>query len=413
VLFANVATLIRYHHVPWQGRTDGEPPPMGSQMILLADEVDRTFRRDVFVLEQRDAISGHVRSRSGTQLAPACVEAFRELAATEAFWLDFTSDRIYGILLEQVDWPALTLDELVIEPIAEIFARLIDASSRWTATHSAGVTATAVALSARLRLSQREQALMRVAGHLHDLGKLVIPPGILDKPGKLTDAEMARMKQHAYHTYRILHTIGGMPQIAEWAGYHHERLDGQGYPFHYRGPDLTLGSRIMAVADIFTAVAEHRPYRAGMSKDQAFSILDRLVDNGGIDGDVVGVLRRNFDEINAVRQAEQAESEARQARLAEPADRAGAAEVAGASRGPGRTAATSEAGTEFPSQVARDGCGLESVEDVYARASVAGDARAELSPSITAVTACSPGQAPGAPMAPFFACLGQPSGLLP
>lgn len=328
VLFANAAELIRHHHAPWAGGTqtlpDGQPLPMGSQLILLADEVDRALRRDIFVLKQCDFVKNHVRALAGTQLHPSCVEAFMGAAATESFWLDLVSDRVYSVLLKQVDWPTLTLDELAIQPIAEMFARLVDMSSRWTATHSAGVTATAVALSERLKFSPREQALMRAAGYLHDLGKLTIPTSILDKPERLSHDEMLCMRQHTYHTYRILDTIGGMPQIAEWAAFHHERLDGQGYPFRHSGQDLTLGSRIMAVADVFTAVTEDRPYRKGMSKEEALSVLDRLVQNGGIDGDVVSALRNDFETINSLREIEQSEYAAKQAYLTEslqcPAD---------------------------------------------------------------------------------------------
>lgn len=319
VLFANAAKLIRYHHAPWAGGTqtqrDGQPLPIGSQMILLADEVDRALRRDVFVLKQCDSVKDHIRARVDKQLHPSCVEAFMSLAAAESFWLDCTSDRIYSVLLKQVDWPTLTLDEVLIQPIAEVFAHLVDASSGWTATHSAGVTATAVALSERLNFSPREQAQMRAAGYLHDLGKLTIPTQILDKPEALSADEMLCMRQHTYHTYRILDSFGGMPQIMEWAAFHHERLDGQGYPFHHGGRDLTLGSRIMAVADVFTAVTEDRPYRKGMSKEESLSVLDRLVRNGGIDGHVVSALRRDFEAINALRQIEQSEYAAKQAHL--------------------------------------------------------------------------------------------------
>ncbi len=91
---------------------------------------------------------------------------------------------------------------------------------------------------------------MRAADYLHDVGKLTIPSRILDKPGKLTREEMEIMRGHTYHTFHILNNGGSMPQVAEWAAFHHERLDGTGYPFHHGGKNLTLGARIMAVADI-------------------------------------------------------------------------------------------------------------------------------------------------------------------
>ena len=105
-----------------------------------------------------------------------------------------------------------------------------------------------------------------MAGNFHDLGKLVIPNSILEKPGKLNDEEFALMKQHTYFTYSILTTIGGIQEIAEWAAFHHERLDGNGYPFHLNASKLSTGARIMAVADIVTTLAEDRPLPAGDEK---------------------------------------------------------------------------------------------------------------------------------------------------
>jgi HD-GYP domain-containing protein (c-di-GMP phosphodiesterase class II) len=319
-VFATAAELIRFHHTEWDGgrgtQSSGQPVPLGSHMIHAADEIDRMVDRDAPILQQRDQIRDDIRSLAGRKLKPDCVDAVCALSESEAFWLDCASDRIYGVLLKQVDWPTMTLDESAIMPIAEVFGRLVDAASPWTATHSAGVTASAVALADRLDFSPREQTLMRAAGYLHDLGKLTIPASILDKPAGLTPDEILCMRQHTYHTFRILDTIGGMPQIAEWAAFHHERLDGTGYPFHHAGRDLTLGSRIMAVADVFTAVTEDRPYRAGMSESAAMGVLDKLVASGGLDGDVVEVLQKDFQAINATRLKEQADYAERQKYLA-------------------------------------------------------------------------------------------------
>jgi HD-GYP domain-containing protein (c-di-GMP phosphodiesterase class II) len=320
-LFVNAANLIRYHHVPWVRGTetqhDGRPLPIGSQIILLGDEVDRALQRNVGVLQQCESVKDHIRALAGRQIHPDCIEAFMSLAGIESFWLDCVSNRIYTILMQQIDWPTLMIDDAVIQSIAKVFAHLIDAQSPWTSTHSVGVTATAVALAGIMNFSLREQTQMRTAGYLHDLGMLTIPTSILDKPGKLTDDEMLCIKQHTYHTYRILNEIEGMSQIAELAAFHHERLDGNGYPFHYTRRELNLGSRIMAVADMFTALMEDRPYRKGMSKEEALSVIDNGVQNGGIDGQVVSALRGNFEEINLLRSAEQLECMTKRQQLTE------------------------------------------------------------------------------------------------
>ena len=318
-LFANAAKLIRYHHTPWKNGRGAECDngiiPPASHILNLADAVERTIDRGIPVLRQAEIISEKVASLSGTHFHPDCVEAFRSVARPEAFWLDTVSERIYSILLRQMDWPVLTIDEATLGPIAEMFGRIVDAASRWTAVHSAGVAAVAVAVAELLNFSPRETQLMRAAGYLHDLGKLSVPTQILDKPGKLTDEEMTLVKAHPYHTFRILDTIGGMPQISEWAAFHHERLDGTGYPFRHAARDLTLGSRIMAVADVFSAVAEDRPYRKGMSWEEALGIVQKLAAGGALDGDVVATLKQDHDAVDAARQSEQAEYGQKQKQL--------------------------------------------------------------------------------------------------
>lgn len=142
-----------------------------------------------------------------------------------------------------------------------------------------------------------------MAGNLHDIGKLAVPTEILDKPGKLTPQEMFIIRQHPYYTHRILSTVPGLETVNTWASLHHKRLDGRGYPFRPR--ELPLGSRIIAVADIFTAITENRPYRRGMDRLQCLAVLDQLVAEGAIDGDVVAVLRHDFDQIHHIRRRSQ------------------------------------------------------------------------------------------------------------
>jgi HD-GYP domain-containing protein (c-di-GMP phosphodiesterase class II) len=137
----------------------------------------------------------------------------------------------------------------------------------------------------------------RIAGHLHDLGKMVIPTSILEKPDCLTTEEYAVIKQHTYWTYEVLKSINGMDAIAEWAAWHHERLDGSGYPFHIDGDRISSGARIMAVADTFTAMTEDRPYRPGMDKSSAIGVLKRQSKRHALDAVVVRQVIQNYEDI--------------------------------------------------------------------------------------------------------------------
>jgi HD-GYP domain-containing protein (c-di-GMP phosphodiesterase class II) len=146
---------------------------------------------------------------------------------------------------------------------------------------------------------------MKVAGYLHDIGKLAVPPEILEKPAKLTKEEFMVIKSHTYYTYRVLEPIGQFEAANQWAAFHHEHLSGNGYPFHLKAQDLPLGSRIMAVADVFTALTEDRPYRRGMGPKETVSILNEDAVNSQLDHELVSVLRRHYDQIDGMRASAQ------------------------------------------------------------------------------------------------------------
>ena len=127
--------------------------------------------------------------------------------------------------------------------------------------------------------------------------KADIVEGVYARLGSYSLREAAAIRQHTYWTFSVLDTIGGLNQVAEWAAFHHERLDGAGYPFHLRGDRLNSGARIMAVADIFTAIIEDRPYRAGMSKEQAVQVMAQQADRKLLDPNVIQLLLDSFDEV--------------------------------------------------------------------------------------------------------------------
>jgi HD-GYP domain-containing protein (c-di-GMP phosphodiesterase class II) len=233
-LFEPCARIVRFHHwkcQDWQESID-LPLVLQSQILNLADSLERAIDRQQYILLQNRDLIARITSLSGNDIHPYVLDMLKAVATREDFWLDLVSPRIYSLLLHhgpgrRVD---LALDQL--RTISELFRNIIDFRSRWTATHSSGVAACASTLARLFGLTEMEIALMEVAGNLHDLGKLAIPNSILDKPGKLTEHEFAVMKQHTYFTYVVLTTIGGIRDIAEWAAFHHEKLDGTGYPFH-------------------------------------------------------------------------------------------------------------------------------------------------------------------------------------
>ncbi len=303
------ADIVRFHHRDWRewDLPIGEHIVFDSQLVALADFVERSLKRDVFVLHQHETIISAVIEQLGTAFHPDVVDLFVESSRREEFWLDLVSPRLYSLLLNEGPFRQIEVGLENILTISELFRNIIDFRSRFTSTHSAGVAVCGAVLASLFGLSETEAKLMEVAGNLHDIGKLAIDNSILNKPGKLTEAEMAVMKAHAYYTYSVIKTIGGLQQIAEWAGYHHEKLDGSGYPFRCSENELSTGARILMVADIFTALIEDRPYRQGMKRDKVTGILRSMADGHQLDSRIVELLLDNYDYVHAaVAQSQQA-----------------------------------------------------------------------------------------------------------
>jgi HD-GYP domain-containing protein (c-di-GMP phosphodiesterase class II) len=304
------AQIVRYHHARWnqgQGsKSNGHEVPIGAHVVHLADRVAVLVNNQEEILGQAKRIREQIVGQSGRMFVPELVDIFSDLAAKEHFWLDATSSIIGSILARRTRLATVELSPAQLFSFAKLICQLIDFRSRFTATHSSGIAASASTLAKLVGFSERECHMMKVAGYFHDLGKLAVPTEILEKPGKLTEEEFSIIRSHTYHTYTILESIGDLDVINAWASFHHERLDGNGYPFHHKGGDLSLGSRIMAVADVLTAITEDRPYRQGMTHDEALNVLRRMAKDSALDSDIVSTLELHYDDVNSVRISKQA-----------------------------------------------------------------------------------------------------------
>jgi HD-GYP domain-containing protein (c-di-GMP phosphodiesterase class II) len=139
------------------------------------------------------------------------------------------------------------------------------------------VTEAAVLIASQMGLSDRRLSLVKRASLLHDIGKLRVPNSILDKPAKLDAREWEIVKEHPGLTRKILSRIRSFGELAEIAGDHHEKLDGSGYPNQKTADNLQLEARIIAVADVYGALTEDRPYRRGLPVEQALAIMSREI----------------------------------------------------------------------------------------------------------------------------------------
>jgi len=159
---------------------------------------------------------------------------------------------------------AITRQERANVSFATALVATLDARDRYTAGHSAAVATYARDIADRMGLSPREAQMAHLCGLVHDIGKVGLPPGLLEKPGPLTLEERRTMERHPIIGERILENIDDYDEIARVVRHHHERADGNGYPDRLAGDHIPLVSRIIAVADAYDAMTSDRPYRDAM-----------------------------------------------------------------------------------------------------------------------------------------------------
>ncbi|MFN2340290.1 MAG: HD-GYP domain-containing protein [Halanaerobium sp.] len=290
--------IIYYHHHEWNGdnfdQIKGRGIPLASRIIHLADRIEALIEPELFILNQVEDIMRTIKAKAGSWFEPKLVEVFSRIAQKEAFWLNLKVKEYNNIL---ADWGQKTktiIDLSDLESLASIVAHLIDRVSPFTSRHSTGVATIAAMITHELNYSLAEQRAMRIAGLFHDLGKLIVPSQIIEKNGELTAAEFKIVKQHTFYTYQLLNKIQGLGSIPEWASFHHERLDGSGYPFRIKAENLNVGSRIMAVSDVFQALTEDRPYRQAFSISKALGIIDQMQQEAKLDADIISVLKNTI-----------------------------------------------------------------------------------------------------------------------
>lgn len=279
-----------------------------AECIHLADVISALWDEEGEILNQVPMIREAVEAGRGTEFSDKAVDDFQRVSQREFVWMDFVLNPTF-LMFFTGDMHDLSLEETV--ELTQLMSRIIDFRSSFTAMHSAGVAASAKELARLAGMNEKDCMKMEIAGNLHDVGKLRVPNEILEKPGKLTEEEFNKIKEHPYYTRLILMDIEGFEEIADWAGFHHEKLNGRGYPFHFDSGFLSLGSRIMTVADIFSAITEERPYRKPMSREQAMKVMWENVERGEICRDIVQLLEDNYDAVNDARKKKSQEAGAR------------------------------------------------------------------------------------------------------
>jgi putative nucleotidyltransferase with HDIG domain len=184
---------------------------------------------------------------------------------------------------------------------AASLAAAVDERDAYMERHSFAVGELAARLAARLGLDETAVELTRLAGRLHDIGKLAIPEDVLRKRDPLTDDERRLLQRHCQIGFRMLDSLGVEP-LATWVLHHHERWDGGGYPAGLSGDAIPLGARIIFIADAFDAMTTDRVYQDAISPEDALEELERCA-GSQFDPEIVGTLRRHLSDPRVKRRA--------------------------------------------------------------------------------------------------------------
>jgi putative nucleotidyltransferase with HDIG domain len=265
----------------------GEEIPLPARIMNVSQTLEVFAHRS----DARSAVKA-VSERAGRWFDPEIVRVVQALERERELWQNLQEANIRDRVLQMEPGAALPATPERLDSICHAFAQVIDAKSPYTFRHSVGVAEAAIAIAEGMKLDPFTCTLVRRAALLHDIGKLSVSNAILEKPGKLTPEEWSVMRMHPAYTRTILRNIRGFEELAYAAGAHHERLDGTGYPEGLAAEDMTIPARVIAVADVYQALSEKRPYRESLPAEVVFEIMDRDIP-ARLDGECLSALKRS------------------------------------------------------------------------------------------------------------------------
>ncbi|RTZ18148.1 HD domain-containing protein [Vibrio aquaticus] len=289
------AVPVLYHHTPWEQLASipyiSPSDKSLASLVFLADRVDYLHRSQPVdgygnvTSQTKRQIASELVDNAGAMFEPQQVQAMGELLQCDDFWFSMESRHIESLSDKFVEtgskMASTGLEDSI--SVAELFAQIVDAKSSFTYQHSYHVARLAEFLAQKLGYDSRSCRMLYLAGLIHDIGKLKTPSKILHKADALTEDEYRCIKRHATDSRHALENMFHQSSIIDWAANHHERLDGSGYPLGLTKEQLDGPSRLVAVTDVFQALTQSRPYRAGLSLEESMSILKSLVDEEKLD----------------------------------------------------------------------------------------------------------------------------------
>jgi HD-GYP domain-containing protein (c-di-GMP phosphodiesterase class II) len=285
--------FIRYHHE----RADGKGPfgrregeyPLGAQLVAIADMLDSQWHLQQAAVERLPELREKIAEGRGTRFTGEAAGAMLAVL-DEPMLLSLRDDRVFAAAEAAVPpWPVEAGSGALI-PAAELAAHVIDYKSAFTKTHTTAIADRAWIMASHYGCDDAMKDQLYLAAALHDIGKLAIPPEVLEKPGRLDEREFGIIKRHVSHTAELLEGLSSLDAVRRWAVNHHEKLDGSGYPAGLKAEELDFNSRLIACIDIYQAISEKRPYHPERSHGETMRILYKMAEHNTIDGNIVADL---------------------------------------------------------------------------------------------------------------------------
>ncbi len=266
--FENAPSLILDHHEYWNGHgypraKKGEEIAAGAQLIRAADTFDIIFQThpDKTLSEIMKDMSKLV----DKEFNKSIFLSLKKIMNDNNLFHDLVdAQELHDLLFKLRDEISVSgIDDGtdIMGISLDIFGQVIDSKHAYTAGHSKRVSQNSLLIAISMNLPHDEITRIKWAGLVHDIGKVAIPPAILDKASELSDDEYALLRRHTVYTEEILETVSCMKELVPIAASHHERFDGDGYHQRLKGKDIPLGARILAVADAFDSITSLRGYR--------------------------------------------------------------------------------------------------------------------------------------------------------
>ena len=286
---ADVAGVIKYHH-EYADRSgpfgmDANNIPMAAQMIALAEDLDthHDFHRPS---EAADTIRVEIQKKRGTFYTAQAADAMLAVL-DDTLLTSLRDDRVDATFRQMMPQWTVKKEPSELMEIAKIVASIIDYKSKFTAKHTIQIANRAYWMARYYGSDPETCATIYLAASFHDIGKLITPTAILEKPNRLTEEEYCIIQDHVLWSYRLLKDVEGFGEICRWATTHHRKLDGWGYPeLPDEYLDLDFFSRMMACIDVYQAVRETRPYHAGRTHRETMDIMWNMANRGEIDRDI-------------------------------------------------------------------------------------------------------------------------------